>query len=204
MAKLLAPVSTFSQLPLDIAHVSPSRLYRVSGHDGGEPHFGRNKAYRFDDPTPKRNNVRFGTCYLGFSLDVAIAESLLHDVEPTAGSFAVPVSEVERRYVFRFSGPDLRLANLTGMSLLLLGGSGELSGTPTYGVTRQWAKAVCAHPAQVDGLLYMSRRVNDSLAVVLFERHAGTPLPLKASNAVKLELHPEFAASAKKLRLTSN
>lgn len=101
MAKLLAPVATFSQLSLDIAYVSPSTLYRVSGHDSGEPHFGRNKSYRFDDPTPKRGNIRFGTCYLGFSLDVAIAESLLHDVEPTAGKFAVPVSEVERRRSLR-------------------------------------------------------------------------------------------------------
>lgn len=203
MAKLLAPVSTFAQLPLEIPLVSPSKLYRVSGHNSGEPHFGRNKACRFDDPTPKKGNVRFGTCYLGFSLDVAIAESLLHDVEPAAGKFAVPVSEVERRYVFRFSGPELRLANLTGMALLLLGGNGELSGTPTYGMTRKWAKAVFDHPEQVDGFLYMSRRVNDSVAVVLFERNAVTPLPLTASKAVKLELHPEFAASARKLRLTA-
>ena len=201
MAKLLPPGPDFPHLPLGVELLNPSLLYRVSTHDTGEPYFGRSRGNRFDDPTAKKAN-RFGTCYLGLNLTVAIAESLLHDAEPENGRFKVPVSEVDARYVFRFSGPDLRLANLTGTSLLLLNGSGEISGTTNYTLTHKWARAVYDHPELVDGLLYMSRRVNDSLAVVLFERDPKKPLALAPSKPVRLGAHRQFAKSAKQLRLS--
>lgn len=144
---------------------------------------------------------RFGTCYLGLGLTVAIAESLLHNAEPERGRFEVLVSEVEAHYVFRFSGQDLRLANLTGTPLLLLNGNGELSGTTDYTLTQQWARAVYDHPEHVDGFLYMSRRVNDSVATVLFERNPTIPLALTPSTPVRLSVHPKCAESAKQLRL---
>lgn len=180
---------------------NPSILYRVSTHDTGEPYFGRSRGNRFDDPTAKKAS-RFGTCYLGFNLTVAIAESLLHDATPKKGGFEMPVSEIDARNVFRFTGPELRLANLTGTPLLTLGGNGEISGTTNYTLTHKWARAVYDHPEQVDGFLYMSRRVNDSLAVVLFERDPKMPLALMPSKPVRLSVHPEFAKSAKQLRLT--
>lgn len=201
MAKLLAPGANFSTLPLDIHLIDPAFLYRVSMHDSGEPYFGRSRGNRFDDPTAKQAN-RYGTCYLGFSLTVAIAESLLHNVVPASGRFEVPAVDLETRYVFRFSGRTLRLANLTGTALLLLNGSGEISGTTNYTLTQKWSRAVYDHPQQADGLLYMSRRVNDSVAVALFERDPKKAAALKASTPVRLSEHPEFAASAKQLRLS--
>lgn len=200
MAKLLPPGANFSQLPLDIQLLNPAILYRVSSHDTGEPYFGRSRGNRFDDPVARKAD-RFGTCYLGGNLTVAIAESLLHNAEPENGRFEVPVSEVEARYVFRFSGPVLRLANLTGTPLLLLNGNGEISGTTNYMLTQKWARAVYDHPQQVDGFLYMSRRVNNSVAVVLFERDPKKPPVLKPSSPVRLCAHPEFAASVRQLRL---
>lgn len=202
MAALLQPGAGFSQTPLDIELIDPLMLYRVSRHASGEPYFGRSRGNRFDDPTWKRAN-RFGTCYLGLDLTVAMAESLLHDVEPTDGRFQVPIAEIESRYVFRFHGPALRIANLTGTSLFVLGGNGELSGTTDYKLTQKWARAVCAHPDAVDGFLYMSRRVNDSLAVVLFERDKAAPLDLTARPAVELDAHPDFLKSGKALRLSA-
>jgi hypothetical protein len=201
MAKLLAPGANFSKLPLDIHLLNPSLLYRVSTHVSGEPYFGRSGGNRFDDPAAKQVN-RYGTCYLGLNLTVAIAESLLHDTVPESGTFEVPASEIEARYVFRFSGMGLRLANLTGTALMLLNGNGEISGTTNYTLTQKWSRAVYDHPQQVDGLLYMSRRVNDSIAVVLFERDPKKAAALKASTPVRLSEHPEFAASAKQLRLS--
>lgn len=103
----------------------------------------------------------------------------------------------------------LRLANLTGTALMLLNGNGEISGTTNYTLTQKWSRAVYDHPQQVDGLLYMSRGVNDSVAVVLFERDPKKAAALKASTPVRLSEHPdrlsehpEFAASAKQLRLS--
>ena len=170
MARLPPPGANFSRLPLDVQVLSPSVLCRISTHDTGEPYFGRSRGNRFDDPQAKRAN-RFGTCYLGLNLTVAIAESLLHNAEPENGRFVVPVSEIDACYAFRFSGPGLRLANLTGT------------------------------PLQVDGFLYMSRRVNDSMAVVLFERDPKKPLALTPSSPIRLCAHPEFAASVHRLRL---
>jgi hypothetical protein len=72
----------FPLTPLDIEMVSPALLYRVSSHDSGEPFFGRSGGSRFDDAA-KVVARRFGTCYLGLSLTVAFAESVIHDVEPT-------------------------------------------------------------------------------------------------------------------------
>ncbi|HEX8479960.1 MAG TPA: RES family NAD+ phosphorylase [Telluria sp.] len=200
MAALLPPGPDFPRLPLEIELIDPALLYRVSRHASGEPYFGRSRGNRFDDPTWKRAD-RFGTCYLGLDLTVAMAESLLHDVEPNAGRFDVALSEIEARYVFRFHGPALRLANLTGTALFLLGGNGELSGTTDYKLTQRWSRAVCAHPDKVDGFLYMSRRVNDSLAVVLFERDKSAPLPLSAAAPVRLGAHRDFVNSATTLRL---
>lgn len=201
MAKLPPPDANFPTLPLQVDLHDPSVLYRVSTHNTGEPYFGRSRGNRFDDPSAKKAS-RFGTCYLGFDLTVAIAESLLHDATPKNGRFEVPVSEIDARYVFRFAGPELRLANLTGTILLALGGSGEISGTTNYTLTHKWARAVYDHPEQVDGFLYMSRRVNDRLAVVLFERDPKNPLALMPSKPVGLGVHPGFAKSAKELRLT--
>ena len=78
----------------------------------------------------------------------------------------------------------------------------EISGTTNYTLTQKWSRAVYDHPQQVDGLLYMSRRVNDSVAVVLFERDPKKAAALTASTPVRLSEHPEFAASAKQLRLS--
>lgn len=52
-----------------------SKLYRISRYSSGEPYFGRTGANRFDDPTRAKAR-RFGTCYLGLSLEVAIAETM--------------------------------------------------------------------------------------------------------------------------------
>lgn len=199
-SQLKPPGPDFPLIPLDIEMVSPVLLYRVSNYDTGEPFFGRSAGCRFDDA----NRVvakRFGTCYLGLSLTVAFAESVLHDVEPTKGSFVIPEVEVARRFALNFTGPDLKLANLTGPALLALGGNAELSGTADYALSQRWAQAVAAHPDEVDGFLYMSRRVNDSLAVVLFERDSASRPRLTMTTALPLAQHPDFAAAVRKLRV---
>jgi hypothetical protein len=200
LGTLQPPGANFLQLTLEVELIDPALLYRVSRHASGEPYFGRSRGNRFDDPTWKRAD-RFGTCYLGLDLTVALAESLLHDVEPEEGRFAVALSEIEGRYVHRFYGPALRLANLTGTALFVLGGNGELSGTTDYKLTQRWSRAVFAHPDKVDGFLYMSRRVNDSLAVVLFERDKSAPLQLSSAVPVRLDAHRDFVNSATTLHL---
>lgn len=164
------PSSSFSALTLPVTDVDPKDLFRISRHNSGEPFFGKSGLNRFDDPRRSLSEKRrFGTCYLGFTLECAFAETVLHDRVATKGAFRLPYSELDR-WVVRFKGDLLQLAVLTGTHLKRLGGEGSLSTTTPYDLPQQWALAVHGHPAAVDGFVYMSRHQNDQPAVVLFDR----------------------------------
>ncbi|UVW30728.1 RES family NAD+ phosphorylase [Massilia sp. H6] len=179
--------ATTSLTPGEV-EVNPADLFRVSRHNTGEPYFGKSNANRFDDPNPDPA-ARYGTCYLGTSLAVAVAETVLHDLKPRNGCFEVDVASIESRYVVRFGGEPLVLANLTGAALKRIGGHAGLTGTASYATTKKWSAAVHSHPDQVDGILYMSRHKNDEKAVVLFDRGAGK---LHMREVTPLHEHPEF------------
>jgi hypothetical protein len=189
------------QLPaaLQTVRCDPANLYRVSGHATDEPYFGRANTYRFDDPHPQAA-ARFGTCYLGASLAVALAETLLHDRKPIHNHFMVGLAVIQARFVIRLTGETLILANLTGAALRKLGGHAGLSGTSSYATTKAWSAAIHAHPDAVDGLLYMSRHKNDETALVLFHRAAPK---LAMASATPLSVHPDFGQVATQLGIRS-
>lgn len=81
-----------------------SRLYRISRHATGEPFFGRSGANRFDAP-----DRSYGTCYCGFDLQTAVAETVLHDLRPALGVFEVAQSDLDARFLVRFTGGDPEL-----------------------------------------------------------------------------------------------
>jgi hypothetical protein len=165
------PPRNFKSLPLGTKSVAVSRLYRLSRFVSGEPYFGRSAGNRFDDRSrPKAK--RFGTCYCGFDLSTAIAETLLHDDLPVDGKFSVSYADFASRQLVRFKGATLVLADLTGASLKTLGGDGALSTTMPYRLPQLWAMAVHRHPQGVDGIYYISRHLNDRPAVAVFNRAA--------------------------------
>lgn len=172
MSLVPLPPRDLAAIALRTVELSPTRLLRISRFGSGEPFFGRAAANRFDDPGRVKSR-RFGTCYLGCSLEVALAETLLHDEMPEGGGFSVAVSEIENRWLVRFKGAPLQLADLTGAALKTLVGSGGISTIMPYDVPQRWAAALHGHPDAVDGLVYMSRHVNDERAVVVFDRAAG-------------------------------
>jgi hypothetical protein len=166
---LQPPAADFSDLPLHIKEVSVTSLKRVGRRNTGEPYFGKHAAYRFDDP-----NKRFGTCYCGQQLDTAIAETVLHDEVPEKGLFKIRQEDIDARYLVTFSaGADhgmLKLADLTGQHLKRMGGDNSLSAEYPYDVTQKWGAAVNAHPANVDGFIFVSRQLNSKRAIVVFDR----------------------------------
>ena len=163
------PPRNFSRLSLSTIAVDAGRLFRISRYGSGEPYFGKTGFNRFDDRSlPKKN--RFGTCYLGFDLETAIAETVLHDENSYRGQFNIAYSQIESRYVVRFKHNKLILANLTGNSLKILGGEGSISTVTPYRVPQLWAMSIHRHPNCVDGIYYMSRHLNDRSSVVVFER----------------------------------
>lgn len=167
------PPRDLGRLPLATRTVRADMLLRISRHGTGEPYFGTSGAYRFDD-NRKQRAKRFGTCYCGFDLETAIAETILHDELPVRGAFRLSASDFSARFLVRFEHREvLTVADLTGVSLKRLGGTGALSTMLPYDLPQAWSSAIHAHPQNVDGILYMSRHLNDRAAVVIFSRAAG-------------------------------
>ena len=98
----------------------------------------------------------------------------------------------------------LKLSNMTGLPLLLLGANGELSGAPKYARPQAVAAALANHPAKVDGMIDMSRRVNDRPAVVLVSRPTGKQPAISMDKAIRLYHHPDYGQTiaALNVRLT--
>lgn len=166
---LAPPPKNFNKLPLPTREVSVDKLRRISGHDSGEPYFGKKGLYRFDDPKKK-----FGTCYCGLDLDTAVAETLLHDAVPTDGKFEVAKAVLESKHLVKLKPnanlDKLVLADLTGANLKRFGGDNSLSSEVPYDTAQKWSAAVHAHSSNVDGIYFVSRQLNDKRAVVLFDR----------------------------------
>ena len=197
MAKAPIRLAARPHLPLTLATVSidPADLIRLSSHDTGEPYFGKTGWNRFDDPNPNAG-ARYGTCYLGESLTVAIAETLLHDRTPKLGYFFVEPALIGQVFVVEFTGSPLTLLDLTGAELRRMGGHAGLTGTSHYRTPQNWSSAIHGHPDQVDGFTYMSRHMNDEKAAVLFDR-ARSKLQMAA--ATPLASHPDFGSVATNL-----
>lgn len=194
---LLLPPADFIDLKLKPVALDPARLFRVSPFNTGEPYFGSSGANRFDAPGAP-GHPEYLACYLGQTLTVALAETLLHDEVPLAGKFQIATAELRRRYEIRFEGSLLNLADLTGASLKRMGAHAELSGTADYSLTRQWALAVHQNHSHVDGFMYMSRHMNTQKAVVLFDRAKHKIRMLTATELVRAN---GFAHAAKRLGL---
>ncbi|CAM2161380.1 conserved hypothetical protein [Paraburkholderia sacchari] len=174
------PAKNFSTFALPVVTVKAKRLVRISSYDSNEPHFGRTASHRFDDP-----KTEYGTSYFGLNLATAVAESLLHDLEPVGTRYQVAADEVKRRFIHTFDGMDLTLADLTGQGMNVLGAHAGLFGTANYSIPMRWSRAIYTHPADVDGILYVSRMMAPNLAVVLFDRGGSIALtPRKPSMAL--------------------
>ncbi|WP_158568031.1 RES family NAD+ phosphorylase [Duganella sp. BJB476] len=164
------PPAVLSSEPFRATLVAPETLFRISSYTTGEPFFGRSGGNRFDAPGWVAGASQFGACYLGATLEVALAESVLHDRLAVAGKFMVANTVLAGSYVHRFDGEKLRLLNLTGAILKRLNGHAELTGTGDYHLPQQWSLAVFNNPAMYDGFIYASRHATLSKAVVLFDR----------------------------------
>ena len=129
--------------------------------------------YRFDDPDPGRGG-EFGTCYAAGSIEVAFAESVIHEAGRFAGgSYEVPLSELTERSVVRFEcdgRKTLLMADLTGAALKALGLNNDIAASSDYSVTQAWAKAIHDADHRWHGIRYVSRQMNTGFAYAIFNR----------------------------------
>lgn len=151
-------------------YLDPAHLIRISSYHTGEPFFGKSGHNRFDAPGASTGTPEYGICYFGTDLEVAMAESILHDEMPVNGRFQLTRSHLDDRYALYFAGSTLHLLDLSGLLLKRLGGSAELAGTSNYALSQPWAYAVHCNPVAYDGFFYMSRQLNTRRSVALFDR----------------------------------
>jgi RES domain len=152
--------------------VDVALLVRLSRHWATEPYWSAG-VYRFDDPDPDRPGA-FGTCYTADSIEVAFAESVIHESGRfTGGTYEVPSMELTERALVRFScakRKTLMLADLTGATLKSLGLNNDISAFADYTVSQVWAQAIHDSASRWDGIRYVSRQMNNGFAYAVFER----------------------------------
>ena len=147
-------------------------LVRLSRHPATEPYWSTG-VHRFDAPDPGRAGA-FGTCYAASSIEVAFAESVIHESGRfVAGSYEVPTAELTERSVVRFAckrRKTLVLADLAGAALKSLGLNNDISASADYTASQAWAQAIHDASPRWEGIRYVSRQMNKGFAFAIFER----------------------------------
>jgi hypothetical protein len=152
--------------------IDVASLVRLSRHPATEPYWSTG-VYRFDDPDPGIADA-FGTCYAASTIEVAFAESIIHECGRfVRGSYEVPVAELTERSIVRFAcdrRKSLVLADMTGAALKALGLNNDISASADYTASQAWARAIHGASARWDGIRYVSRQMNKGFAYAIFER----------------------------------
>lgn len=112
------------------------------------------------------------TMYGADQLDGAFGETIFHDVPTHGGPWHIPRETLfNQAYTTLIPRRNLELVDLTGWAhkRLRLNGRALAEAEPSeYAVTAEWAKAFHDLPEKPDGLLWVSRQFDRSLAVILF------------------------------------
>jgi len=145
---------------------------RLSRHPATEPYWSAG-VYRFDDPDLGRAGA-FGTCYTTSNIEVAFAESVIHECGRfVGGSYEAPAPELTERSVVRSTcerRKTMVLADLTGAALKALGLNSDISASADYSASQAWARAIHGASPRWDGIRYVSRRMNKGFACAIVER----------------------------------
>ena len=169
--------------------IEVASLVRLSRRPATEPYWSVG-VYRFDDPDPGRYG-RFGTCYTTSNIEVAFAESVIHECGRfVGGSYEVPTAELTERWVVRFTCEGrkaLVLADLTGAALKSLGLNNDISASADYLTSQAWAKAIHGANAAWDGIRYVSRQMNKGFACAIFERSGLRKLRAEKLKALQVD-----------------
>lgn len=175
MSLRLPEYGTFEDL-LRPVRVEVASLIRLSRYPATEPYWSSG-VYRFDAPDPDPDPGRvgeFGTCYTAGSIEVAFAESVIHESGRFVdGAYEVPSAELTGRSVVRFAcdrRKTLVLADLTGAALKALGLNNDISASADYSVSQAWARAIHDADARWQGIRYVSRQMNKGFAYAIFDR----------------------------------
>ena len=182
--------------------VDPGTLYRITRADrlATEPYFGRSGGNRFDAPAGQ-----FGVCHAAATVMVCFAETIIRSPVTNLGYNSrgeLPLSEkmLSERVVMGFrSGARLRLIKFTGAPQLRLGADSTVSAAADYAIPQSWSLALHDAFPRADGILYMSRHINNKTAVAIFDRAKSK---LTKGGHLDLLKHHDFPAIVKKFAIS--
>lgn len=174
----------FDQRALQVHVVDAGRLIRIHRASNGPIYYGKSGTCRFDAP-----DCSFGVLYAAENIGVAIAETLVRekhrDRRSTPELWIAEALFKQYQIATLEADHPLLLGDLTGFSLLSLGGDASELQAGSYDVTQPWSAMVHNHPRGVDGFIYQSRFVNTHSAAVIFER-GGARVALRCRNSIPL------------------
>lgn len=137
---------------------------RIHKSKHGAIYFARETFNRFDAPKKE-----YGVLYCAEDFYAAFIETLGW----STGSRDISEKSLStRRLASITSSRALQFVNLTGSGLAHIGADAEIcTGRDRY-LSQQWSRALWAHPAQPDGICYISRHDLQRVCYALFERTA--------------------------------
>jgi hypothetical protein len=160
------PPSDLNQRDLQLVKVTGS-LFRIHTLKDNPIYFRKivplspNLGYRFDDPQGK-----FGVLYAARKQNGAFAEVFLREL----ASRLIDLDEVIQRGLSELHLSPLRCVDLTGNVLRSLACDNRIATDINYEQTQKWSRALHDHPAQPDGLIYLSRHDPQFHCLAIFER----------------------------------
>lgn len=137
-------------------------LYRFSKSGRDPLSFCKENLFRFNAPA-----MEFGISYFSKSIRGAFAERFLW----MTGTKWISEEEIKKNYLAVFASTvPLKLVNLTGKGLPLIGADNRLCSGDDYSKSQQWSLSIWQHNEKPDGILYEARHDPSQRSIALYER----------------------------------
>jgi chromosome partitioning protein len=177
-------------LPLRILEKG-TRLFRIHSIDLNALYFNRSNNSRFSSP-----DGEYGILYAGMD-DIATFLAIFGD--RLANSQTLDLEALESMRLSQFClQRNLRLVDLTGAGLALIGGDARVI-TGSYQLSQSWSQTLYHHEAKIDGIYYRSRHDPSRFCVALYENRL-IPTDLQVQRVTPHDLlDSSFAATIQRI-----
>ena len=159
-------------------------LFRIHRLKKGPLHFGTSGDNRFDDPEGRYGVLYASATWLGAFIETA-GHHTGHPFVTTTwlSGRSLAVIDVRRK---------LRLIDLRGRGLARLGADARLA-AGEHALAQRWSRALWEHPAEADGISYISRHDSRQVSVALFDRSEKALRPRVLGSLGSRGLEPKIA-----------
>ena len=149
---------------------------------------------------PDDASEAYGVVYLGSSLKVAVAETLVRDHgDGRLGDLPIELAELETWTCAEIEAVrPLKLADLRGDAPLRMGIPSDVAHASGWRLSQTWSAALHGHEQNPDGLIYLSRFTGEANLAV-FERALPKFAPVRVE--ALLDRRAELAATIRRLDL---